>query len=105
MSMFSAKNLLAMRRALDHHNANCPVPARAILLNPLDHGLLQWDELWGLPLLPDDRVRVKRFRIDCEGSAWSLEDELDSIKTGDGGWTADTAVGREPVDADADKQQ
>ena len=52
------------------------MPAKAILLNPVDHELMGWDELWGLPVLPDDRVPTKRVRIDCDGSAHGIEDEV-----------------------------
>lgn len=76
MSGFESKNLGAIRAALDHHNATCPVPANAILLNPVDHGLIGWDELWGLPVLADERVPTKRVRIQCDGSAFGIEDEL-----------------------------
>ena len=76
MSQFETKNLAAIRQALDSHNASCPVPPKAILLNPVDHELMGWDELWGLPVLPDDRVPTKRVRIDCDGSADRIEDEI-----------------------------
>jgi hypothetical protein len=73
---FQVLNLIAMRRALDQHNDRCPEPARAFLLNPTDHGLLGWEDLWGIPVLADSRVPVKRFRIDCPGSAANIEGEL-----------------------------
>ena len=76
MSEFETKNLAAIRQALDAHNNSCPVPAKAILLNPVDHELMGWDELWGLPVLADDRVPTKRVRIDCDGSAFGIEDEV-----------------------------
>ncbi len=76
MSGFESKNLAAIRAALDHHNADCPVPANAILLNPVDHELMGWDELWGLPVLADERVPTKRVRIQCDGSAFGIEDEV-----------------------------
>jgi len=76
VSGFESKNLAAIRAALDHHNADCPMPATAILLNPIDHGLIGWDELWGLPVLPDERVPTKRVRIQCDGSAFGIEDEV-----------------------------
>lgn len=79
MTQFDAKNLAAIRRALDHHNRTCPVPANAILLNPVDHGLLEWSQLWGLPVLADERVSVKRVRIACDGSAWTAEQELEEL--------------------------
>jgi hypothetical protein len=67
MGLFHLRNLIAMRKALDLHNTNCPEPASAILLNPIDHGLLGWEELWGLPVLADDAVRVKKIQIQCDG--------------------------------------
>lgn len=76
MSEFEIRNLKRIRAALDHHNGGCSLPARAILLNPIDHALLGWDGLWGLPVLADERVRVKYVRIDCEGSTWGIEREL-----------------------------
>lgn len=76
MSEFESKNLAAIRAALDHHNSECPVPGNAILLNPVDHALIGWDELWGLPVLADERVPTKRVRIQCDGSAFGLEDEI-----------------------------
>jgi len=72
-------NLVAIRSALDHHNGDCLIAARAILLNPIDHALLGWDALWGLPVLADEAVRVKRVRIVCDGSAWGIEGELAAV--------------------------
>ena len=79
MSRFGAKNLAAIKAAVDHHNSTCPVPANAILLNPVDHELIGWDELFGLPVLADERVPTKRVRIDCDGSANGIEDELEEV--------------------------
>jgi hypothetical protein len=76
VSSFTAKNLGAIKAALDQHNASCPVPANAILLNPVDHALIDFEELWGLPVLADDRVPTKRVRIQCDGSAFGIEDEV-----------------------------
>lgn len=65
ITRFAVKNLVRLRAALDHHNATCGTPARAFLLNPVDYGLMRWTVLWGVPVLPDVSVAVKRFRIDC----------------------------------------
>jgi hypothetical protein len=65
-----------MRSALDRHNAGCARPPQAILLNPIDHGLMRWDNLWGLPVLADDRVPVKGVYIQCDGLTWDSEEEL-----------------------------
>jgi hypothetical protein len=68
--------LARIRAGLVHHNATCPMPARAILLNPGNFELFGWDELFGLPVEPHDGVPPKRFRIDCPGSAYGIEDEI-----------------------------
>ncbi len=76
MSAFLRKNIEIIRAALDDHNENCPVPARAILLHPSEHEKLSVCELWGKPVLADKRVRLGFFRVDCDGSAWEIEKEL-----------------------------
>jgi hypothetical protein len=68
--------LAFIRAGLDHHASTCPLTPRAVLLNPANHELFGWDELWGIPVLPDDRVAPKRFRVDCDGSAFGLEQEV-----------------------------
>lgn len=76
MSEFELKNLMQIRVGLDRHNSNCPAPARAILLNPVDHQLMGFNNLWGVPVLADGSVPVKRVQIDCEGSPERIEEEL-----------------------------
>ena len=65
-----------IRVGLDHHNATCPMPARAILLNSGNFELFGRTELFGLPVEPRDDIPPKRFRIDCPGSAYGIEDEI-----------------------------
>jgi len=79
MASLEAEMLAFVRAGLEHHNATCPMPARAILLNPANHELFGWDELWGVPVLPDERIAPKRFRIDCDGSAFGIEDEIEQV--------------------------
>jgi hypothetical protein len=74
---FLTKNIHTIQVGIQHHNRTCVVPARAILLHPTEHAKLGVQELWGLAVCADERVRLGRFRIDCEGSAWRVEDELD----------------------------
>jgi hypothetical protein len=76
MPSLEAEMLAAIRQGLDQHNSSCPMPAKAILLNPGNYELFGWDELWGIPVQADDRVAPRRFRIDCDGSAFGIEDEL-----------------------------
>lgn len=77
---FEIANLVAIRIGIDRHNSRCPIPADAILMNPIDHGLMDHPRLWGVPVLSDPSVPVKRFRIRCEGSAEGIEDELDAYQ-------------------------
>jgi hypothetical protein len=46
-------------------------------MHPTEHVMLGVEKLWGLPVCADEQVRLGRFRIDCEGSAWHVEDELE----------------------------
>jgi hypothetical protein len=65
-----------IKAGLEHHNATCPMPARAILLNTGNYELFGRTEMFGLPLEPRDDIPPKRFRIDCPGSASGIEDEI-----------------------------
>ncbi len=68
--------LAHIRIGLAHHDATCPMPARAILLNSGNYELFGHTELFGLPVEPRDEIPPKRFRIDCPGSASGIEDEI-----------------------------
>jgi hypothetical protein len=50
--------------------------AEVILLHPYDHGLMGHDQLWGIPVVADTAVPVKRCRIECSGSAETIDEEL-----------------------------
>jgi hypothetical protein len=78
MSSARARNVAAMRLALDDHNAKCLVPARAILMHPEDFDRFGLSTLWGLSVEVDTRVRRGFFRIACTGSAWGIEGELEA---------------------------
>jgi hypothetical protein len=79
MSSLDAEMLEFIRRGVDHHAESCPMAPRAILLNPGNHEMFGWDELWGIPVLADERVAPKRFRIDCDGSAFGIEAEVAEV--------------------------
>jgi hypothetical protein len=79
---FHVKNVARMRRALEHHNIKCPLPADSFSLNPIDFDLLGYTNLWGVPVEPDDSVATRSFRLECEGSASAIEDALEE-------WTAE----------------
>jgi hypothetical protein len=65
MASAEAKNLEAISRAIDQHNANCPFPAAEVRMNPFEIERLGWDQIRGLPLVPDPELSTGRFRIVC----------------------------------------
>ena len=60
-----AKNLEAISKAIDHHNATCEFPAVAIEMNPFEIERLGWDEIRGLPLRPEPNLGTGSFRVVC----------------------------------------
>jgi hypothetical protein len=60
-----AKNLEAIATAIDQHNANCPFPAAEVRMNPFEVERLGWEEIRGLPIIPDPEISTGRFRIVC----------------------------------------
>jgi hypothetical protein len=60
-----AKNLEAISKAIDQHNSNCPFPAAEVRMNPFEIERLGWEEIRGLPLVPDAELGTGRFRIVC----------------------------------------
>ncbi len=65
MSTAAAKNLEAISRAIDQHNSNCPFPAAEVRMNPFEAERLGWEEIRGLPVVPDPELGTGRFRIIC----------------------------------------
>jgi hypothetical protein len=65
MSSPEARNLEAISRAIDQHNANCPFPAAEVRMNPFEIERLGWDQIRGLPLVGDPELGTGRFRIVC----------------------------------------
>jgi hypothetical protein len=60
-----AKNLEAISKAVDQHNASCEWPAVAVAMNPFEVERLGWDSIRGLPIRPDPNVGTGRFRVVC----------------------------------------
>jgi hypothetical protein len=65
VSSAEAKNLEAITRAIDQHNQNCPFPAAEVRMSPFEVERLGWDQIRGLPVLPDPAIGTGRFRIVC----------------------------------------
>jgi hypothetical protein len=60
-----AKNLEAISKAIDQHNAGCPFPAAEVRMNPFEVERLGWEQIRGLPVVPDPEIGTGRFRIVC----------------------------------------
>jgi hypothetical protein len=77
-----AKNLEAISKAIDQHNANCPWPAAEVRMSPFEVERLGWDEIHGLPIVADPNLGTGRFRIVCsrEGEGAGIE-ETEAIGT------------------------
>lgn len=67
MASAEAKNLEAISKAIDQHNANCAYPAAEVRMNPFEVERLGWEEIRGLPVVPDGEIGTGRFRIVCSG--------------------------------------
>ena len=65
MASAEAKNLEAIAKAIDQHNASCPYPAAEVRMNPFEVERLGWEEIRGLPIVPDPEIGTGRFRIVC----------------------------------------
>jgi hypothetical protein len=77
-----AKNLEAISRAIDQHNASCPWPASEVRMSPFEVERLGWEEIRGLPIVADSNLGTGRFRIVCsrEGEGAGIE-ETEAIGT------------------------
>lgn len=62
---FEAQMLMNVRAALESHAEECTETPKVILLNPGNHALLGWDEVLGLPVLPDERAKPMHARLVC----------------------------------------
>ena len=78
-----AKNLEAISRAIDKHNADCPFPAVAVAMNPFEVERLGWDSIRGLPIHSDPAIGTGAFRIVCGGdeAEEGVEETVEAIAT------------------------
>jgi hypothetical protein len=65
MSSSEAKNLEAISRAIDAHNAGCEWPAVAIEMNPFELERLGWDSIRGLPIRGNPALETGAFTVVC----------------------------------------
>jgi len=75
MSSSEAKNLEAISKAIDQHNANCEWPAVAIAMNPFEVERLGWDSIRGLPIRADASLGTGSFRVVCAREEGEPEEE------------------------------
>ena len=78
-SSSEAKNLEAIVRALDQHNANCEFPAVAVAMNPFEVERLGWDTIRGLPIRPDPAIGTGAFRIVCAREESEPSEEVEAV--------------------------
>ncbi len=71
-----AKNLEAISKAIDHHNATCEWPAVAVAMNPFEVERLGWDSIRGLPIRSDPNVGTGTFRVVCAREEPETEEEV-----------------------------
>jgi hypothetical protein len=74
-----AKNLEAISKAIDQHNATCEFPAVAIAMNPFEVERLGWDTIRGLPIRPDPNLGTGSFRVICGGDEVD-EEERETVE-------------------------
>ena len=88
-----AKNLEAISKAIDQHNASCPWPAAEVRMNPYEVERLAWEEIRGLPVVADPAIGTGRFRIVCSREGEDLEhiEETEAI-----GVPVEVGVGSDP---------
>jgi hypothetical protein len=78
MASAEAKNLEAISKAIDEHNSGCPYPAAEVRMNPFEVERLGWDEVRGIPIVPDPDIGTGRFRIVC--SRETDEEEFEELE-------------------------
>ena len=76
-----ARNLEAISKAIDHHNATCEFPAVAVAMNPFEVERLGWDSIRGLPIRSDPALGTGAFRIVCAGDELETEETVEETVT------------------------
>jgi len=79
MSSSEAKNLEAISRAIDQHDANCEWPAVAIEMNPFEVERLGWDTIRGLPIRANPELGTGSFRVVCAREEGEPGDEVEAV--------------------------
>jgi hypothetical protein len=89
MSSSEAKNLEAISRAIDAHDAACEWPAVAIEMNPFEVERLGWDSIRGLPIRGNPALETGAFNVVCAREEGEPGETVEAV--------ADQTVPAEPV--------
>jgi hypothetical protein len=79
MASSEAKNLEAIYKAIDQHNATCEFPAVAIEMNPFEVERLGWDTIRGLPVRTNAEMGTGAFRVVCAGEEGEPEEVVEAV--------------------------
>jgi hypothetical protein len=79
VSSSEAKNLEAISKAIDQHNASCEFPAVAVAMNPFEVERLGWDSIRGLPIRSDSSLGTGEFRIVCARDEAEPEEVVEAV--------------------------
>jgi hypothetical protein len=79
VSSSEAKNLEAISKAIDQHNANCEYPAVAVEMNPFELERLGWDTIRGLPVRPNAEMSTGSFRVVCAREELESEEAVEAV--------------------------
>jgi hypothetical protein len=74
-----AKNLEAISKAIDHHNATCDYPAVAVCMNPFEVERLGWDSIRGLPIRSDPDLATGMFRLVCARDEEEPAEDVEAV--------------------------
>ena len=74
-----AKNLEAIYKAIDQHNAGCEYPAVAIEMNAFEVERLGWDTIRGLPIRPNPEMGTGAFRVVCAREEGEPAEEVEAV--------------------------
>jgi hypothetical protein len=89
MSSSEAKNLEAISKAIDAHNAACEWPAVAIEMNPFEVDRLGWESIRGLPIRGNPALETGAFSVVCAREEGELGETVEAV--------AEQTVPAEPV--------
>jgi hypothetical protein len=89
MASAEAKNLEAIYKAIDQHNATCEFPAVAIEMSPFEIERLGWDSIRGLPVRPNAEMGTGAFRVVCAREEGEPQEVVEAV--------AEQEVPAEPV--------